>query len=385
MKLNNIKFVSNDHSRYENGKIVSDTNPNCNRLIELNETDEEDIYLVTIYNLDGNHPLWQNNIQMAPKRMAINSIAPNRIDLVGIGFDYLGNSFSDYGLTLFIEKELITSITLHLFDRNIDINYFSKMELNMNEKHCEWCGSASSNYFYRFIIQPDYLIFLNSPLIKSIDKNNQVVYLKNGSQVDYSALISSEMAVSYNEIFPHLFCSEDCEDSYLSKHSVQYRNDIENEIAVLSLNENNIFSPLVIPIENIRHTNVSCDQCKQEFPNFNKSFNCINILSKKIQKAHINDRPDLQNYPVVFSDMHNDKPSGNYFLFDIDMNQSSWRKKIFCSNECSFEYAKNENVIVMYKNNMMNGNLTIVSPYTVDINKGLNNPYKFRPQKFTRG
>jgi hypothetical protein len=26
---------------------------------------------VTMYNLDGNHPVWQNNVQMAPKQMKV--------------------------------------------------------------------------------------------------------------------------------------------------------------------------------------------------------------------------------------------------------------------------------------------------------------------------
>ena len=31
----------------------------------------EEGYTVTMYNLDGVHPLWKNNVQMAPKRMKI--------------------------------------------------------------------------------------------------------------------------------------------------------------------------------------------------------------------------------------------------------------------------------------------------------------------------
>lgn len=384
MILDNFTFISNDHSRYENGKIVSASNPNCNRVIEIKRIDAEEVFLVTIYNLDGDHPVWQNNIQMSPKRMKIISFNNKTINLLGIGSDFIGNSFSDYGLTIFFEMGKTKSITLQIFDRKVEINYFSKMENAMQEKHCEWCGSLTSNYFYRFIIQPNYIIFLNSPLIKSIDKNNQIVNLKNGNQVDYSALISSTMAVSYNEIFPHLFCSENCEDSYLSKHSVHYRDDIENEIAVLSLNENNIFSPIVVPIEQIKHSKEVCHQCNTGFPNFNKHFNCIKIKSMDKQKARLGDRPDMQKYPIVFSDMHDRKPDGNYFLLDIDMDQSKWAKNLFCSNECAFEYAQKENKIVMYKNNMLEGNLSIVSPYTVEINEGLNNPYKFRPQKFGR-
>ena len=254
----------------------------------------------------------------------------------------------------------------------------------MEEKHCEWCGELTHNYFYRFIIQPDYIIFLKSPLINFIDRQNQIVELNNGKIVDYSAIESPEIAASYSEIFPHIFCSENCEDSYVSTHTFIYRNDLEYEIAVLSFAENNIFSPRVIPIERIKHSNAICHHCNNEFPNYNKRFSCVKIRSKKIKKANFGEKPDLQHYPIVFSDMHSEKPEGNYFLFDIEMNKSSWEEKLFCSNECAFDYSQKQDKIILYKNNMLRGNFSIISPYTLKINEGLNNPYKYRPQKFVR-
>ena len=128
-----IIFDSSDHIRFQNGKDVSGHNYGCNRrfIIEKNIEGGEG-YTITMYNLDGNHPLWQNNIQMAPKRMHIVSVNDNIVELRGYGYDEnalaLGASLSDasfasYGVVLLIEDTEIKRIQLNMYDRDISIVY----------------------------------------------------------------------------------------------------------------------------------------------------------------------------------------------------------------------------------------------------------------------
>ena len=85
-----------------------------------------------MYNLDGLHPLWKDNIQMAPKRMRIVSSNENIIELRGYGYDEnaltMGAPLSDasfvsYGIILLIEGNEIKRMQLNMFDRNISIVY----------------------------------------------------------------------------------------------------------------------------------------------------------------------------------------------------------------------------------------------------------------------
>lgn len=119
-----VTFTSSDHMRFQNGQSISGHNYGSNRrfVIEKNIEGGEG-YTVTMYNLDGNHPVWQNNIQMAPKRMRVISVDGNIVELRGYGFDQLGGDFSDYGLVLLIEDSEITRLQLNMFDRNICIVY----------------------------------------------------------------------------------------------------------------------------------------------------------------------------------------------------------------------------------------------------------------------
>lgn len=123
--LSDFKFISNDHIRYQGGKDVSGHNLDAWRGIRVQTNIQGgEGYTVTIYNLDGNHPVWGNNVQMAPKQMKIIEQSNSIIKLRGFGSDAMGSSFADYGLTLYLTSNLVDKITLHMHDRNIDIVYF---------------------------------------------------------------------------------------------------------------------------------------------------------------------------------------------------------------------------------------------------------------------
>ncbi|WP_313191414.1 hypothetical protein [Sphingobacterium sp.] len=117
-------FKSSDHLRYENGRHVSGPHNGAARAVKV----EPNIHggeglTVTLYNLNGNHPLWQNNIQMAPKQMRIIESNNDRIVLRGYGHDSMGASFSDYGLTIHLKNGQVDNCVLHMHDRGVDIKY----------------------------------------------------------------------------------------------------------------------------------------------------------------------------------------------------------------------------------------------------------------------
>jgi hypothetical protein len=125
MDLSNVKFISDGHIRYQNGQDASGHNKDCWRgVIIQNNISGGQGYTVTIYNLDGDHSLWGDNIQMAPKQMEIEEQSSSSIKLRGFGTDQMGGSFADYGLTISINNSTIEKVTLHMHDRNIDIVYF---------------------------------------------------------------------------------------------------------------------------------------------------------------------------------------------------------------------------------------------------------------------
>ncbi len=126
---NGFLFESSDHIRYQGGQHVSGPHGGARRALEIERAQsteaEPEIYRVTLYNLDGTHPVWRDNIQMAPKRMAVIEEDENRIVLRGYGNDAHGFPFSDYGLTIHLNEAGIEKCVLHLLDRGVDIEYLA--------------------------------------------------------------------------------------------------------------------------------------------------------------------------------------------------------------------------------------------------------------------
>jgi hypothetical protein len=120
----NFTFHSSDHLRYENGIHVSGPHGGAGRVVKIEPNpNENNTYLVTIFNQDGNHPLWQNNVQMAPKKMIVFESNLNLIRLRGHGNDPMGFPFSGYGITIHLNGGKIENCVLHMHDRNVDIKY----------------------------------------------------------------------------------------------------------------------------------------------------------------------------------------------------------------------------------------------------------------------
>ena len=89
MNLNFI-FKSSDHLRYENGIHVSGPHGGAGRAVKVEpNVSGNEGYTVTIFNLDGNHPVWQNNVQMAPKQMKIIQQTNDKVVLRGYGHDMM--------------------------------------------------------------------------------------------------------------------------------------------------------------------------------------------------------------------------------------------------------------------------------------------------------
>lgn len=129
-----IVFDSSDHVRFQNGQDVSGHNYNCHRRITIEKNIEGgEGYTVTMYNMDGVHPFWQNNIQMSPKRMKIVNKHENIIEFRGYGYDenalafgapMEAASFANYGVVIKIENNHIVLAQLNMFDSHVSIVYF---------------------------------------------------------------------------------------------------------------------------------------------------------------------------------------------------------------------------------------------------------------------
>lgn len=134
----NFVFESSDHIRYQNGIHVAGPHGGARRAVKVEPNANGcegyniqggDGYIVTIYNLDGPHPLWQNNVQMNPKPMRIVSRVQDRIILRGYTVQamspcgWIDFEGQNYGMTIILKDDEVEKCVLHMHDREVDIEY----------------------------------------------------------------------------------------------------------------------------------------------------------------------------------------------------------------------------------------------------------------------
>lgn len=128
--LEDINFESPDHLRFEDGVHVSGPHDGgAGRAVKIEPNIQGGAgYSVSVINLDGVHPLFGSNVQIAPKPMKVISENSEQTVLRGFGSDpramgHPEGEFSHYGVTIHHPKGKIQYITLHMHDRNVDIQY----------------------------------------------------------------------------------------------------------------------------------------------------------------------------------------------------------------------------------------------------------------------
>ena len=60
---------------------------------------------------------------MAIKQMKIGAASHNKLELCGYGDDSMGVSFSDYGIVVLLENNIIVKIILKYLYRNVELHY----------------------------------------------------------------------------------------------------------------------------------------------------------------------------------------------------------------------------------------------------------------------
>jgi len=147
--IDDIYFLSTNYVRYVD-MFPAFPEDYGNRLvyraiiIQSTTTGKDKSYLVSIYNMDGNPPTWEKNIEMEPKPMKVNYVSNDSIGLIGFGLDSNGESAADYGLTISHDGNRIIKMTLNNLGNDMDIVYL-KTEMNpvvpigYNQKEAEAC------------------------------------------------------------------------------------------------------------------------------------------------------------------------------------------------------------------------------------------------------
>jgi hypothetical protein len=122
---------------------------------------------------------------------------------------------------------------------------------------------------------------------------------------------------------------------------------------------------------------------KKKCENWNLEFE--GIERKYMYKKILDTRKDKQQYgipgllipgwDVGISDVSQKHPQGHGYLFKTD---KTFKPINLCSNESAVSYCKKNNVLIYYNDFQNNGKLRLLSEYTPEVNKNLQNVYVYR-------
>lgn len=129
--LDPFVFVSDCHQRYQNGEEVMGLQQ-CTRTVRVEKNtsgcrgyklNPGDGYIVKVYNDDLGKP------NMSDKPMRIVNKTADKVELRGFPieaqtpFGWQEVDYRDYGFTVYYEKGKVVKCVLHMFDRNVDLEY----------------------------------------------------------------------------------------------------------------------------------------------------------------------------------------------------------------------------------------------------------------------
>ena len=127
MDFHDLVFYSGHHYRFECGVEVGGWA--AKRAIRIQDSiSGNEGSSVTIYDTEESDVLRADRVSMSTKPMKIVSSASDETTMRGWGIythPLIGVQipFSNYGLTIYHPSGVIQKITLHMFDKNVDIEY----------------------------------------------------------------------------------------------------------------------------------------------------------------------------------------------------------------------------------------------------------------------
>lgn len=280
-------------------------------------------------------------------------------------------------------------------------NFFSKMfggeEPADNQKtsnmisddikgiHCEYCGKNTDLSKQKFIAELIAIINLDILQFSKIDKTNNVIYLKDGKQLEYSFLTNKifnrngSFAVAIQKLNQHIICSEACENEFLSKYASLIMPWAFDK-PIMSFNPEMEFAPVFV--EHLYHDGRTCKQCATKFKSslLNK-YQSFKISGHSKMAGRHGVVPEVNSYfDAAISDISANHLSGNYFIYNINKAANDVE---FCSNECAYKYSVKENSLILFLDTLNKASMHVIIPHMIEINRNLSNKYLYRGLKGT--
>ena len=168
-------FESNQHQRYENGNPVKGLQE-CPRVVKVEKNvngcngyqlKSGDGYIVRMINGDTGQP------QMSAKPMRVIKSTATEVTLRGYmvsaqtPFGFQDVDMADYGLTVSLKDDKVVKCVLHMYDRNVDIEYqkiSTKAQHVFETEQRKYQNSPNSHHLFKKMVEKAIIIANQNPI-----------------------------------------------------------------------------------------------------------------------------------------------------------------------------------------------------------------------------
>ncbi|AHM63233.1 hypothetical protein D770_24940 [Flammeovirgaceae bacterium 311] len=259
------------------------------------------------------------------------------------------------------------------------------MSFESRDVNCEITGLASALSETVVLTKVNGIIVLKNFDNPQVDALNKTIYSSSKPPLKYYAEINvpDPLKGKMGRLFSFVDDEDELEQStaILSKagreiHTmnqlVPFLNYVD-QYQYLKLPETMFMA--IVDVE-ARTSTKFCDSWAINFNSAGKKFYYKKILAEKRESQTFGTPGVLMpGYDLAFGDCSQKNPHGTGYLFKTD---NTFHNANFSCNESAVEFCKNNNCLVYFMDFLNQGKLRVLSRYTEDINKKLQNPYLFR-------
>ena len=260
------------------------------------------------------------------------------------------------------------------------------MSSQTKEIHCEKTGQVSSLDDTVVLTKINGIIVSKNCNNPKIDMDKKSVYSSTSPPHKFYSEIN--VPNELKPIFGRIFAIVDDED------------ELEQSTAILSTKGKNLFTIeqlmpfmeyidqteilrlpdsmfIAIIDENASNKYLNCENWNLSFKSIGRKYRSKRILEEKHLKIPfgVPEEDALKKFDIEVSDWNQKNPNGTSYLFKTD---NKFQNINLCSNESAVDYCINNKCLVYYNDFLNKGKLRVLTPYTENINKKLQNPYLFR-------
>lgn len=258
---------------------------------------------------------------------------------------------------------------------------------NSKKVHCEITGAETTIEHTIVLVKIDGIIALKNINNPIVDFENKIIRSNGNLTLNFYSeiVVPDDLKQKFGRMFSIIDDEDDIEQStavmsvegqkIYSRHKLfPYMEYITNGFNLIKIPSTMFLA--VIDSRTILQTK-ECENWNINYKGLHGKYRFKNIIEES--REQFIPGVLMPGFNIAVSDTSDNSPNGNVYHYKTE---SKFNSINLCCNESAVSFCQKNNTIVYYNDFIYNGKLRVLTPYTVSINKNLQNSYLYRSLNF---